>query len=180
MKHTNFTIGMIFYTCTGQRWCCTDVGQRTILAIELKPDLDENWFKGPPYAVTEIPFDEYDIRGAYRDEEEAIHDSIEEADNSNHPGFPHEVVLVMMKASYSADTRAYPREGLLRIERVDGAGNILHPYAVEREEDGWHVLIFRPLLGDFQRMAEGDFILLKPVNHDEWQIQDKAEGHTKA
>jgi hypothetical protein len=39
------------------RWHCTDVGRRTITAIELKPDLDPAWYCGPPYSVPEVVFD---------------------------------------------------------------------------------------------------------------------------
>ena len=44
MNHSDFAVGTIFYTCTGQRWRCTDLGTRTILAIELKPDLAEAYY----------------------------------------------------------------------------------------------------------------------------------------
>jgi len=54
MQHADFTIGTEFETCTGQRWRCTDIGRRTILAIELQPELDTAWFNGPPYSVEEI------------------------------------------------------------------------------------------------------------------------------
>ena len=67
-------------------WRCTDIGTRTIIAIcidsaEIQsswldqrepPSLRmlsgseaeaEGWFKGPPYAVAESVFDEYDAQG---------------------------------------------------------------------------------------------------------------------
>lgn len=161
MKHTDFAIGTIFYTCTGQQWRCTDVGTRTILAIELKPDLAESWFNGPPYAVAEVPFDECDIEGAYRNEEESIREAIEAADKSDHPGFPLEVVKTMIKARHSADTRGYPRSGLLRIDRQDTRGNRLHPYAVVRDGDQWLILTYLPYSGEFQKIAESDFVHLR-------------------
>ena len=46
MKHADFSVGTEFQTSTGQRWRCTDVGQRSIVAIELQQDLDEPWFQG--------------------------------------------------------------------------------------------------------------------------------------
>ena len=167
MNHSDFAVGTIFYTCTGQRWRCTDLGTRTILAIELKPDLDESWFNGPPYAVAEVPFGEYDIGGAYRNEEEAIRDAVESADNSNHPGFPHEVVKVMMKGRLAADTLAYPRKELLRIDRVDNTGKLLHPYAVERDNDGWLVLVYLPFTREFQKMTEGVFVRLHQASKED-------------
>lgn len=62
MKHSDFKIGSEFLTETG-RWRCTDVGKRTITAIKLDHDDDPSWYNGPPYAVVEHVFDEYDIEG---------------------------------------------------------------------------------------------------------------------
>ncbi|WPC68010.1 hypothetical protein SBP18_05715 [Rhodoferax ferrireducens] len=57
MEHTNFEIGTEFLTGTGQAWRCTDVGTRTIVAIEIhcpdQLDRDPCWFVGPPYSVQE-------------------------------------------------------------------------------------------------------------------------------
>jgi hypothetical protein len=62
MKHSDFKIGREFLTETG-RWRCTDVGKRTIAAIKLDHDDDPTWYNGPPYAVVEHVFDEYDLEG---------------------------------------------------------------------------------------------------------------------
>jgi hypothetical protein len=59
MTYDDFSIGTEFYTDTG-RWRCTDKGTRVIVAIHLDKD-DESWYNGPPYAVTEHVFDEYDF-----------------------------------------------------------------------------------------------------------------------
>jgi len=63
MTHQDFKIGQEF-TCGSRRWRCTDVGTRTICAIDLTehPD-DPSWYNGPPYAVVEDVFDEYDFPG---------------------------------------------------------------------------------------------------------------------
>jgi hypothetical protein len=45
---------------------CTDVGKRTIAAIRLNHDDDPAWYNGPPYAVVESVFDEFDIEGCER------------------------------------------------------------------------------------------------------------------
>ena len=60
---------------------CTDIGTRTIIAIRIdRVDVERNgparfetlsnaeaeaagWFKGPPYAIAENVFDEYDVQG---------------------------------------------------------------------------------------------------------------------
>ena len=60
MKRADFQIGCEFLTAAG-RWRCTDVGKRTIAAIRLNHDDDPSWYNGPPYAVTETVFDEYDF-----------------------------------------------------------------------------------------------------------------------
>lgn len=63
MTHSDFSIGLEFI-CGGKRWRCTDVGTRTVAAICLSdhPE-DASWFNGPPYAVAETVFDEYDFEG---------------------------------------------------------------------------------------------------------------------
>lgn len=85
MKQTDFKIGAGFYTTSG-KWRCTDVGSRTIVAIELGPRKivsvdteqgtitksvqdDESWLNGPPYSVEEVVFDENDIDGCQLDNE---------------------------------------------------------------------------------------------------------------
>jgi hypothetical protein len=75
MQLSEFTIGGTFW-CSGREWRCTDIGTRTVIAIridsvevgstdpELRRTLSrgeaeaEGWFKGPPYAVAEVVFDE--------------------------------------------------------------------------------------------------------------------------
>lgn len=60
MNHSDFRIGMEFES-GDKRWRCTDVGTRTVIAVCLDdhPD-DPSWYHGPPYAVAEQVFDEYD------------------------------------------------------------------------------------------------------------------------
>lgn len=82
MKRSDFRIGVDFW-CGGNRWRCTDVGTRVIVAISLEPHEvvtyvpspdgvsppqlerhttdDPSWLIGPPYAVVERVFDEYDL-----------------------------------------------------------------------------------------------------------------------
>ena len=58
MTHEEFEIGREFM-CGGRRWLCTDKGTRVVIAILAGTDEDG----GPPYAVVEHTFDEYDIGG---------------------------------------------------------------------------------------------------------------------
>jgi hypothetical protein len=66
MKHTDFSIGVEFYTGDG-KWRCTDVGTRVIVAIKLDHPEDPSWYSGPPFSVEEAIFDEYDLGGCSLD-----------------------------------------------------------------------------------------------------------------
>jgi hypothetical protein len=71
MRHKDFHIGRNFYSAEGRAWRCTDIGTRTVIAIELDPARDPSWYDGPPYPVTEIVFDEEDFEALYATAEEA-------------------------------------------------------------------------------------------------------------
>ncbi len=60
MEKSDFQLGGEFF-CGNSRWRCTDIGRRVIVAIRLNRDDDPSWYKGPPYALAEIVFDEYDF-----------------------------------------------------------------------------------------------------------------------
>jgi len=68
MTHSEFKISEKF-TCGDHIWMTTDVGSRVIVAIQIdevnklnyEDAKSEGWFVGPPYAVNETVFDEYDI-----------------------------------------------------------------------------------------------------------------------
>jgi len=74
MRHSDFRIGCEFLSGSG-RWRCTDVGKRTIAAIRLNHDDDPAWYNGPPYAVGESVFDEFDIEGCERAPKHRTYDS---------------------------------------------------------------------------------------------------------
>jgi len=63
MKHSDFKIGTEF-TCGDNQWRTTDIGTRVIVAICLDKDRS-SWYIGPPYAVTEVVFDEDDRIGCH-------------------------------------------------------------------------------------------------------------------
>jgi hypothetical protein len=94
MEHSEFHIGLEFW-CSDKKWRCTDVGTRVIVAISLEPHevvtiygLDPSiagpcnetrhitdhpsWLNGPPYAVAESVFDEYDLGGCSIEREEPV------------------------------------------------------------------------------------------------------------
>jgi hypothetical protein len=81
--HSDFSIG-VFFRCAEELWRCTDVGTRTVVAVQwtntylrmrsadtgqeyalLGPfDLrreKQDWTKGPPYLLAEQVFDENDF-----------------------------------------------------------------------------------------------------------------------
>lgn len=82
MIHAEFKLGLTFW-CGDRPWRCTEVGTRTIKAIpvgtlkivKFSPDKrvectltpeeaeQQGWFNGPPYAVAEYVFNEFDIVG---------------------------------------------------------------------------------------------------------------------
>ncbi len=61
MKYNEFLLNCEFKTGSEKTFRCTDIGKRVIVAICLDdhPD-DASWYNGPPYAVAEHVFDEYD------------------------------------------------------------------------------------------------------------------------
>jgi len=59
MKHSEFKIGLEFWL-GGNKWRCTDVGTRTVIAIKLdRKEVD--WYFGPTYPVAETVLDEDDL-----------------------------------------------------------------------------------------------------------------------
>ncbi|MDR3440585.1 hypothetical protein [Telmatospirillum sp.] len=77
VNHSDFIIGGTFW-CGDRQWRCTDIGTRTIIAMRIdcvqvadstgglkrlsRGDAKaDGWFNGPPYAVAEVVFDEYDL-----------------------------------------------------------------------------------------------------------------------
>ena len=81
MKKNDFKIGQDFYTSSGT-WRCTDIGTRTICAIQLN-QTDSNNYKGPPYSIAEHVFDEYDLEGCSLDACEFEEDIGEIGENSD-------------------------------------------------------------------------------------------------
>lgn len=175
MKLEDFQIGTEFLTCTGQRWRCTDVGGRSILAIELQQNLDPAWWAGPPYAVPEVPFDEIAIARAYRTLEDATVNALKAVDRGAHPGYPHDAVETMMKARFPDASRRYPRKGLFRIDRVDPTGEILHPFAAEPVDGGWSIRTYLPFCQQFRLLPEADFIRFRPANEADLRRRAKKE-----
>lgn len=128
MKHSDFSIGMRFLTAVGL-WICTDVGTRTIAAIRLPDDTEEEmmgatleqWLQGPPYVLNETLFNERDIELAYVDWEQDLLGRL----NDRHPGFLSEDMRRLMCSKGKRKHRS-----LLATERLRG-DQLLHPYDLE-------------------------------------------------
>jgi hypothetical protein len=101
MELSDFVIGETFWT-HGGAFRCTDIGTRVVVAVKLGPreiaraervdgemritkrmDDDPSWLNGPPYAVAELVFDEYDVPGCYRSEAD-----LRGASEGNDPAVP--------------------------------------------------------------------------------------------
>lgn len=166
MKHKDFQIGTVFCTSVGIPWRCTDVGTRTITAIELTPGKDVSWFNGPPYAVAEQVFDEHDfpICAIYSEAGEIalIQERIEEADKRLHPGYDMDDVKIMMSSKVSTLTQKYPNRELLRIDRVSDTGKIYHPYAAEQMNNNqWNILVLDVFARKHEKITELEFLKMR-------------------
>jgi hypothetical protein len=159
MKHSDFYIGLEFMGIAGFWWRCTDVGTRTITAIQLDRD-DPNWYRGPPYIAKEVVFDEHEIAACHLTEEEAIRAALHEHETSGHPGFPHEVVTHMVDERWKNPEARYPHKGVLRFDRRRPDGEILHPYAGRKDGDEWIMELYLPFLQTYAGMPEREFIAL--------------------
>lgn len=166
MKHSDFSIGLDFFAAAGFIWRCTDIGVRTITAIRIEDGRDALWYKGPPYSIEEVVFDEYELSSCHRNWVEAIETAIHNADTSGHPGYPHEDVSRMLKEKWASEASAkYPNQGLLRFDRVREDGELLHPYAARKSGESWSVRLYLPFLHEYTEIPEIDFLGL-PIATD--------------
>lgn len=159
MNHSEFRVGVEFLARAGHRWRCTDVGQRTIVAIRLT-GRSHALLEGPPYMAEEIVFDEHEIQHCHLTEEDAIRGAGDEHQSSGHPGYPGDAVWTMIEASGSEEARAYPNPGLLRFDRLRVDGEILHPFAARKDERGWLIRLYLPFAATYGEMPEEEFVAL--------------------
>ena len=167
MKHADFYIGLEFVGSAGFRWRCTDVGTRTILAVQLDSS-DGNWYVGPPYIAKEEVFDEHEITRCHLTNKEALASAVLEHKTSEHPGYPAEAVKRMMEARHAY---RYPHRGVLRFDRRRADGEILHPYAGRKVGDEWLIELYLPFQNTYDAMAERDFIALPLVSSNDVRLR---------
>jgi hypothetical protein len=66
-RRPRLEIGQAFtHPTTGDLWKVTDIGKRTVIAINVTATMaehagDESWLRGPPYAIAEHVWDEYSL-----------------------------------------------------------------------------------------------------------------------
>ena len=175
MQHSDFKVGVDFYTAIGL-WRCTDIGQRTITAVRWPEDVEipsgtraQDWLKGPPYPLEEVVFDEKEMALAYRTMQEAVERSLQSA----HPGFSGDDARKMMGSKQKRFERrlsggATPAinplmESLCRYERVVN-GQVLHAY--DWDEGGLVVHALDVYERTWEKVPLADF-LAAPVAREE-------------
>jgi hypothetical protein len=176
MKLSDFYIGLEFFASAGFVWRCTDVGTRTITAIQIEEGRDAIWYNGPPYSVAETVFDEHDLPRCHLSFNDAIEDAIHEADTSGHPGFPDKAVSRMMREQFSSQMTKYRNNGLLRFDRVRGDGELLHPYAAKKSGDSWNVRLYLPFVNEYAEISELEFLVLPIATNADVKQRAKANS----
>lgn len=106
MKRREFRLGELFW-CAGQRWRCTDIGTRVIVAISIEPHEvvtldpvagehctpierrhvthDPAWLTGPPYAISEAVFDEHSMVACSKERDAVLNDEVAGAESAGCP-----------------------------------------------------------------------------------------------
>lgn len=176
MKITDFKIGSKFFGPANFEWLCTDIGTRTITAIFLDPDKPSYYFQGPPYSVPEKVFDELEMTSCYSDFGEELTSRASSLNISAHPNFSSDDVFKMMRVK--TNDSHYSNKKLLKHERVNHNGEILHPYAAKKVDDVWYILVFEIFARKYFEISENDFIQL-PFSNEDFLKKRKAQFLTE-
>ena len=162
----DFEINKTFFSSGGFEWLCTDKGTRTICAIMLDPAKNKDWFTGPPYNMEEKVFDEHDMEKCYTNFNANLLSIVNK--KSSHPNFSSEDVRKMMtKKEYNNYNK-----NVLKHDRVDTDGSILHPYGAKKLDDKWYIQTFEIFSRKYSHMQEDDFIKL-PYSSEEAMLKRK-------
>lgn len=185
MQHSDFKVGEDFFTAVG-RWRCTDVGQRTIVAVRWPEDMEipsntrlEDWLKGPPHVLEEVVFDEKEMALAYRTIDEAVARSLQSA----HPGFSQKIMSSMMephKKRLERQARAEPTpaidpamKALSRYERIVD-GRVLR--VVDWSDDGKEVKVLDVYAETFTHIPVADFLAGRVAGEEDYAARSKNRG----
>lgn len=169
MKHSDFSIDLLFLSAGGFPYLCTDVGQRTITAIPLREG-SGLWRVGPPYAVQEEVFDELAMDSCALSQEDMIRAALMESNNRLIPGYPHEAVMQFMHARIDPDYDAYPNKPLLRLVKVL-EGEIYRAYSARNDGEFWTLLCFRLFDNDFAEIPESQFLECPVATDDDYRAK---------
>lgn len=172
MKHQDFYIGLEFVASGGFRWRCTDVGTRTILAIQLNGS-GQAWHEGPPYIAMEVVFDELELTRCHLTDADALVSAASEYSEAAHPGYSTDAIIRMTEAQI---IDRYPHRGVMRFDRRRPDGEILHPYAGRRVGNIWLIELYLPFKDCYDEMTESDFIDLPRAS--EQDIRARANSHS--
>lgn len=150
MKHRDFSIGLVFHTALG-RWKCTDVGQRTIVAIHLDDERYPNeprWTDGPPYGLREQVFNEHDQHGAFVDLRGCVEERLAQLEGPTPLFIPGSLIhhhLQRRTAGRAAERLggpdAYPMAKLDGV-RVSPEGQHYSAHGAHRAEETWVIEVF--------------------------------------
>lgn len=171
MKHSDFSIGTRFLTAVGV-WICTDVGTRTIAAIRVPDDTEEElmgasvnqWLQGPPYVLEERLFNEKEMAAAYRDWTHAIVDGLK----SRHPGFLSEDAQRVM----SGRRVLRHHKALFDNERLRG-DELLHPYDLKGEGSATEIQVLEVFTRTWTSLPVSEFLALPiPTDDDVARLAD--------
>lgn len=171
MKLNDFSIGLIFHTAVG-RWKCTDVGQRTIVAIHLDNDKypdHPRWTEGPPYGLKEQVFNEEDMARAFTDLGECLEGRLASIQGPTPLLIPGSLVrhhLLRKRECREAEQRggddAYPVAKLAGV-RVSPDGQHYSAHGAHRVGDTWVIEVFHFEAQQNAEAAEADWLSWTPL-----------------
>lgn len=128
--------------------------------------------------MDEVVFDERKMEQCYLTLEDAIRAALHEHESSGHPGYSSEAVGVMTEARFGHETGQYPHPGVFRFDRRRADGEILHPYAAQRDGRNWKILVHLPFPREFEEIPEADFISMPIASKED--VRARARRVTKA
>lgn len=175
MKINDFKIGQTFHGSGNFLWLCTDIGTRTITAIFLDPKKEDIWFKGPPYDVNEVVFNEIDMQLCYTG---SIVNGIALSLNKNslHPHFNSKDSFKMIRQAIddkkSNDYKIFGyTPAILKRDRVSPDYRILHPYSryVDKNVNIVYLRVYDIFNCTFEEILEDIFIHYPPAQRSDFE-----------
>ncbi|CAG9219278.1 conserved hypothetical protein [Paraburkholderia caribensis] len=143
------------------------MGTRTVAAIRLVHQ-DPVWYQGPPYVVREVVLDETDLEACYHDITELLVDRLRRSQTSFHPVHNAEDFFELLQDDDREVPSRYSNRRILRFDRVRSDGEILHPYAARRADNGeWLLRVFLIFPCTYIEMREAEFLSLPVASEND-------------